>query len=247
MSIFSPHSDLYFNTFTDVFFQVNKQFVQYMGRTRNPSLPQFIAQVLKNEKLQDLIIYWDQFVSDAQSNVIYHSRKKIDNIWLTCWKDISVTWTSLNSIRVNIENRDDLYYCQLKGNNAITAELGIIISETDDTVYPVIVNDYENFNSNMTTIKMHTSDTYAKQKVQKACYVQFQIISKITGSFIENIEVNHWTPLEMNQNKQQITVLFSCIAITIVIELIRFKLQYKDIKKYQKVIEEDVIVEEASK
>ncbi|CAL6080652.1 Hypothetical_protein [Hexamita inflata] len=99
----------------------------------------------------------------------------------------------------------------------------------------------------MTTIKMHTSDTYAKQKVQKACYVQFQIISKNTGSYIENIEVNHWTPLEINQNQKQITVLFSCIAITIVIELIRFKLQYKDIKKYQKVVEEDVIVQESNK
>ncbi|CAL6025455.1 Conserved_hypothetical protein [Hexamita inflata] len=244
MSIFSPNSDLYINTKTEMKFQINQQFVQYMGHTRNPDILEQLNTIYQTEKLQDLIIFWDQFVSDTQSNVIYHSRKKIDNIWLTCWKDISVTWTSLTDVRINIQNRDNLQYCQLKGNNSVRAELGIITSRTNNTVYPVFANDFDNFNSNMTTIKMHVSDLYAKSKIENAFYVQFQIISKITESYIENIEVNHWTPLEINQNQKQITVLFSCIAITIVIELIRFKLQYKDIKKYQKVVEENVIVQE---
>ncbi|CAL6080560.1 Conserved_hypothetical protein [Hexamita inflata] len=242
MSIFSPHSELYINSYTDVFFQVNQQFVQYMGHTRNPDIPEQLNTIYQTEKLQDLIIFWDQFVSDTQSNIIYHSRKKIDNIWLTCWKDISVTWTSLTDVRINIQNRDNLQHCQLKGNNSVRAELGIITSRTNNTVYPVFANDFENFNSNMTTIKMHVSDLYAKSQIENAFYVQFQIISKNTGSYIENIEVNHWTPLEINQNQKQIMVLFSCIAITIVIELIRFKLQFKDIKKYQNSVGEDLII-----
>ncbi|CAL6003510.1 Conserved_hypothetical protein [Hexamita inflata] len=244
MSIFSPHSDLYVNTYTDIFFQVNKQFVQYMGHTRNPEIPEQISKILQTEKLHELIIYWDQVVSDEQSNVIYHTRKKIDNIWLTCWQNISVTWIQLNQIRVNIQNRDDLQYCQIIGNSSVTAVLGIITSMDDDAVYPVFTQEIDSFNSNMTIVIMHTSDTYAKSKVQKAFFVQFQLISKVTSSYIENIEVDYWTPLEINQNQKQITVLFSCIAITVVIELIRFKLQYKDIKKYQSVVEEDIIIEE---
>ncbi|CAL6025467.1 Conserved_hypothetical protein [Hexamita inflata] len=245
MSIFSPSSNLVVNAFSGVIYRVQEEAVKYMGYYSNPEIPSQINQILTTEKLQDLIIYWDQFVTDTQNNVVFHSRKKVDNIWLTCWKNITVTWTSLHDVRVDIQNRAEQHNCQIQGNISVRAILGIMNDSVNDDVFPAFKLDIENYNINMTSLNMHSNIPNIKNIVSECQYVQFQLLYKSTGSYIENIEVNNWGQLEMNQNKTQLIVLFSCISITLIIELIRLKLQYKEIKKYQKVVENDDVKEEA--
>ncbi|CAL6100341.1 Conserved_hypothetical protein [Hexamita inflata] len=244
MSIFSPSSNLVVNAFSIVIFKVQEDAVKYMGYYSNPEIPSQIKQILTTEKLQDLIIYWDQFVSDTQNNVVFHSRKKIDNIWLTCWKNITVTWTSLQDIRVDIQNRAEQHNCQIYGNISVRAILAIMNDTVNNDVFPAFELDVNNYNINMTSFNMHSSIPNIKNIVSECYYVQFQLLYKSTGSYIENIEVNNWQ-LEINQNKTQQIVLFSCISITLVIELIRLKLQYKDMKKHQKEEENESIQEDS--
>ncbi|CAL6037392.1 Hypothetical_protein [Hexamita inflata] len=114
----------------------------------------------------------------------------------------------------------------------------------NNDVFPAFELDISNYNINMTSFNMHSSIPNIKNIVSECYYVQFQLLYKSTGSYIENIEVNNWQ-LEINQNKTQQIVLFSCISITLVIELIRLKLQYKDMKKHQKEEENESIQEDS--
>ncbi|CAL6053388.1 Hypothetical_protein [Hexamita inflata] len=208
ISVFSKRTNLAVYGYSDftVWFQNNTAF--YISRLQNPDLPVQIQQI-KAEDLSDLVIHWNIFVSDQQNNVLVSYRKQISSVKFTCVSHVKAIWNSQTQITVQITPINDNCH-QIQPVKAIIG----FINNTQDIVYPGFVAQINDYSSKTSQIVLTTTNTSLKEQIDSAIYNQFILMNE--NGYVENIEINDWLQLKVNQIKQQIQILSGCMGATVV-------------------------------
>ncbi|CAL6000561.1 Conserved_hypothetical protein [Hexamita inflata] len=214
IQIQSKTSDLNVQAYSNITFLFQTNTVQYMDRFKNPSLPDQINNILKTEKIADLVIQENLFITDSSGNVVVSYRRKFDKIKVTCWSGVKATWNSITQLTVDITLAKDLSRCEYLTPKPVQVIVGFINSSTSDTIYPGFVLNIANYSINQTSFVLTTTNTSMKDQIDSAIYNQFIIMD--SNDYAENMEMSNWVKLATNQQNNNITVLVACLGATFV-------------------------------
>ncbi|CAL6000697.1 Hypothetical_protein [Hexamita inflata] len=95
------------------------------------------------------------------------------------------------------------------------------INNSYDIAYPGFVQEIQKYTINQTVFVLTTTNQTMKQEIDydvKNWYIQFMILDK-DGNFVENMELDYWTPLKVNTINVHIYTLIGCIIATIFYEI----------------------------
>ncbi|CAL6000573.1 Conserved_hypothetical protein [Hexamita inflata] len=248
IQIQSKATDLNVIAYQNQTFAFEPNSVQYIARFKNPALPDQIRMILETEKITDLVIHENLFITDGNGHVIISYRKQFNRVKISCWSAVKATWNSITQLTVDITLAKDLSRCEYLTPKPVQAIVGFINSSTSDTAYPGFVLDIANYSINQTTIVLTTTNTSMKDQIDSALFNQFIIMD--SNDYAENMEIDNWVKLQMNQNFVQIYVLISCMALTFLYVCTYYLIQYvikataisRQLKKKQKV--KNLLVEE---
>ncbi|CAL6000569.1 Conserved_hypothetical protein [Hexamita inflata] len=206
--------------------------ITYISRDFNPLLYQQIAQINNSEDITSLQAYWNNFVVDQQGNVIVATRKRIDQIIVSCWTNISAIWNTPTQLTITVTNDFNLKYCQLVKPQNISVTLSQILDLSVPYILtPSFTMNIVNYSVNQTNFILSTNNISLKQQIDTAFYNQFIIYDK-TGNQLENAEIDYWTHLKQDQITIQIKTLLICMlttcAFTFSYKYVRAKLQSKN-------------------
>ncbi|CAL6076581.1 Hypothetical_protein [Hexamita inflata] len=220
MSVYSKKTNFTLQTYQNQSFNFANNSVQYMARFKNPGLPDLITQMVDTEDLADLVVHWTLLVSDTDLNVHIAHRRQFDRVMVTCWSNVSAVWNSNTQVSVYVELAKNLKYC-----NSIEPKYAYVdmafINNSYDIAYPGFVQEIQKYTINQTVFVLTTTNQTMKQEIDynvKNWYIQFMILD-IDGNFVENMELDYWTPLKINTINIHIYTLVGCIIATIFYEI----------------------------
>ncbi|CAL6053472.1 Conserved_hypothetical protein [Hexamita inflata] len=188
--------------------------ITYISKDFNPLLYQQIAKINNSEDITSLQAYWNNFISDENGNVIFANRKRIDEIIVSCWTNISATWNTPTQLTVHVTNDANQKHCQLVKLQNISVSLSQILNLSEPHILtPSFTMKIVNYSVNQTFFVLSTTNISLKQQVDSAFYNQF-IIYDSQGSQLENAEIDYWTHLKQDQVTFQIKTLLICMLTT---------------------------------